>query len=110
MVACEPITHGMGPSNDLEFVTNLSLLRTGAAAVLLTNRCLQQCQTHVACQAIAQKPFERSSWDRTKRRIQEEPKHASSAMTDVLELQVTMTWCATGWTKYEAGEENSSPR
>ncbi len=38
VVACEPITHGMGASNDLDFVTNLALLRMGAAAVLLTNR------------------------------------------------------------------------
>ena len=39
VVACEPITLGMAPCNDLDCVSNLSLMRTGAAAVLLTNRC-----------------------------------------------------------------------
>ena len=39
VVACEPITLGMAPSNDPDCVSNLSLMRTGAAAVLLTNRC-----------------------------------------------------------------------
>lgn len=42
VVACEPITHGMAASNDLDFVTNLALLRMGAAAVLLTNRSAAQ--------------------------------------------------------------------
>ena len=39
VVACEPITLGMAPSNDLDCVSNLALMRTGAAAVLLTSRC-----------------------------------------------------------------------
>ena len=39
VVLCEPITLGMAPSNDLDYVSNLSLMRTGAAAALLSNRC-----------------------------------------------------------------------
>ncbi|KAK9845441.1 hypothetical protein WJX81_006494 [Elliptochloris bilobata] len=38
VVVCEPITLGMAANNDLDFLGNLSLMRTGAAAVLLTNR------------------------------------------------------------------------